>query len=148
MDDPHQVNTIIATAICDALNDEAGAALVGIEQAKQVGKRVVEALNDAGMQIVPVDHASMTGEMKQIGRPVMYGTAPPRVRKRQALVVGNGNEAGPGHHWRLRSLHTPRQGRLNCRALPSTMHRGVFPVISYPPKALDREREVGAILVT
>ena len=47
MDDPHQVNTIIATAICDALNDEAGAALVGIEQAKQVGKRVVEALNDA-----------------------------------------------------------------------------------------------------
>jgi len=62
VDDPHQVNTIIATAICDALNDEAGAALVGIEQAKQVGKRVVEALNDAGMQIVPVDHASTTGE--------------------------------------------------------------------------------------
>jgi peptidoglycan hydrolase-like protein with peptidoglycan-binding domain len=29
---------------------------------KQVAKRVVEALNDAGLQIIPVDHASTPGE--------------------------------------------------------------------------------------
>lgn len=57
MDDPHQVNAIIATAICDALKDRADA-VVGIEEAKQVAKRIVEALNDAGLRMVPADHAS------------------------------------------------------------------------------------------
>ena len=57
MDDPHQVNTIIATAIYDAAKDRPDGG-IGIEDAKLVGKRVVEALNDAGMQIIAVDRPS------------------------------------------------------------------------------------------
>jgi hypothetical protein len=61
MDDPHQMNTIIATAICDALKGRA-VGEVGIEEAKLLGKRIVEALNDAGLQIVAVNPARATGE--------------------------------------------------------------------------------------
>ena len=61
MDDPHQVNTIIATAICDALKDRPDGE-IGIEEAKLLGKRVVEALNAAGLQIFAVDRASALGE--------------------------------------------------------------------------------------
>jgi hypothetical protein len=61
MDDPHQPNTIIATAICDALKDRPDGA-IGIEEAKLLGKRVVEALNDAGMQIVAIDRVSAPSE--------------------------------------------------------------------------------------
>jgi hypothetical protein len=60
MDDPHQVNTIIATAICDAVKDRPDGE-IGIEEAKLLGKRVVEALNDAGMQIIAVDRPSVPG---------------------------------------------------------------------------------------
>ena len=60
MDDPHQVNTIIATEIYDAVKDRPDGE-IGIEDAKLVGKRVVEALNDAGMQII-ADRPSVPGE--------------------------------------------------------------------------------------
>ena len=54
MNDPHQVNTIIGTAICDILKDRADHQ-IGAEEAKLLGKCVVEALNNAGLQIVAAD---------------------------------------------------------------------------------------------
>jgi hypothetical protein len=51
MDDPHQVMTIIATAICDARNAADGRPL-DPEEAKQIAKCICEALSDAGLQIV------------------------------------------------------------------------------------------------
>jgi hypothetical protein len=52
MDDPHQVMTIIATAICDARNASVGKS-VDPEEAKQIAKCICEALSDAGFQVVP-----------------------------------------------------------------------------------------------
>ncbi len=54
MDDPHQVNAIIATAICDAMKDSPEERL-GIEQAKVLAKQIVEALENAGLQINAID---------------------------------------------------------------------------------------------
>ncbi len=51
MDDPHQVNTIIATAICDFLRG-CPEQQVGAEEAKLLGKQIVEALNAANLSIV------------------------------------------------------------------------------------------------
>jgi hypothetical protein len=53
MSDPHQVNSIIATAICDARKNhpEGG---IDPKEAKQVAKYIVEALSGAGLRIVPV----------------------------------------------------------------------------------------------
>ena len=53
MSDQHQVNSIIATAICDARKDHPAGAM-DPEEAKQVAKCIVEALSGAGLQIVPV----------------------------------------------------------------------------------------------
>jgi hypothetical protein len=53
MADQHQVNSIIATAICDAGNDHPGHRM-DPEEAKQIAKCIIEALTDAGLQIVPV----------------------------------------------------------------------------------------------
>jgi hypothetical protein len=50
--DPHQVNAIIATAICDCRKDGRDNE-IHAEQAKQMAKCIVEALFDAGLQIVP-----------------------------------------------------------------------------------------------
>ncbi len=50
MDDPHQVNAIITTAICNALKDRPERE-VGIEEAKILAKQIVEALENAGLQI-------------------------------------------------------------------------------------------------
>jgi hypothetical protein len=52
MSDPHQVNSIIATAICDARKDhpEGG---IDPEEAKQVAKCILDALTGAGLRIVP-----------------------------------------------------------------------------------------------
>ena len=55
MADPHQVNSIIATAICDARKNHAGDGTTqDPEEAKQIGKCILEALADASLQIVPV----------------------------------------------------------------------------------------------
>jgi hypothetical protein len=53
MSDPHQANSIIATAIYDARKNhpEGG---IDPEEAKQVAKFIVEALTGAGLRIVPV----------------------------------------------------------------------------------------------
>lgn len=53
MTDQHQVNSIIATAICDCRKDHPDQAANG-EEAKQIAKCIVEALSDAGLEIVPV----------------------------------------------------------------------------------------------
>jgi hypothetical protein len=51
MTDPHQVNSIIATAICDAHKDHPKNRM-DPEEAKQMAKGIIEALSDAGFQIV------------------------------------------------------------------------------------------------
>jgi hypothetical protein len=53
MVDQHQVNSIIATAICDARKSRPDGRM-GPEEAKQIAKCIVEALADAGLEIVPV----------------------------------------------------------------------------------------------
>jgi hypothetical protein len=52
MADQHQVNSIIATAICDGR--QGPRRRMDPEEAKQVARCVVEALSDAGLRIVPV----------------------------------------------------------------------------------------------
>ena len=52
MSDEHQVNTIIATAICDAQRDHPHHRM-DPEEAKQIAKCIVEALNAAGLHIAP-----------------------------------------------------------------------------------------------
>lgn len=54
MADPHQVNTIIATAICDACRNHPDHR-IDAEEAKQIAKCIVEALADAGLKIVSAD---------------------------------------------------------------------------------------------
>ena len=53
MVDLHQVNSIIAAAICDARKDHSGGRMEA-EEAKQIAKCIVAALSDAGLEIVPV----------------------------------------------------------------------------------------------
>jgi hypothetical protein len=50
--DPHQVNSIIATAICDCRRDHEHP--IDPAEAKQIAKCIVEALTDAGLEIAPV----------------------------------------------------------------------------------------------
>jgi hypothetical protein len=50
--DPHQVNAIIATAICDCRKDSKDSEIKA-EEAKLMAKHIVEALLDAGLQISP-----------------------------------------------------------------------------------------------
>jgi hypothetical protein len=50
--DPHQVNSIIATAICDCRKDHPDNRIDPAE-AKQIAKCIVEALSNAGLSIVP-----------------------------------------------------------------------------------------------
>ena len=52
MPDQHQVHSIIATAICDALKKGPDHRM-DTEEAKQIAKCIVEALTSAGLQIVP-----------------------------------------------------------------------------------------------
>jgi hypothetical protein len=53
MADPHQVSSIMATTICDARKDHPDHRM-DPEEAKQIAKCIVEALTDAGLQIVPI----------------------------------------------------------------------------------------------
>jgi hypothetical protein len=53
MVDQHQVNSIIATAICDARKNHPDGRM-DPEEAKQIAKCIVEALADARLEIVPV----------------------------------------------------------------------------------------------
>jgi hypothetical protein len=53
MADPHQVISITATAICDVREDHPDDRM-DPEKAKQIAKCIVEALTDAGLQIVPI----------------------------------------------------------------------------------------------
>ena len=53
MSDEHQVNTIIATVICDARKDHPDGR-IDPEEAKQIAKCIIEALTSAGLQIAPV----------------------------------------------------------------------------------------------
>jgi uncharacterized protein (DUF849 family) len=52
MADEHQLNSIIATAICDARKEHSDHRM-DPEEAKQIAKCAIEALSDAGLQIVP-----------------------------------------------------------------------------------------------
>jgi hypothetical protein len=59
MTDPHQVNSIIATAIVncelDAAENENG---IEVEKAKHMAKCIITALTDAGLEIVPTNKKS------------------------------------------------------------------------------------------
>ena len=50
MVDQHQVISIIATAVSECLNESPDQKL-GLEQAKQIAKCIVEALAEAGLEI-------------------------------------------------------------------------------------------------
>jgi hypothetical protein len=54
MTDEHQTNAIIATAILDSFRDHPDHKL-DPEEAKIIAKRITVALEDAGLQITPVD---------------------------------------------------------------------------------------------
>jgi hypothetical protein len=51
--DPHQINSLIATAICDCRKDHPDGR-IDPQEAKQIAKCIVEALSDAGLQIMLV----------------------------------------------------------------------------------------------
>ncbi|MEZ2140862.1 MULTISPECIES: hypothetical protein [Bradyrhizobium] len=54
MDDPHQVNTIIATTVCAFFKGHPDVQ-IGTEEAKLLAKQITEALNEAGLQIAAVN---------------------------------------------------------------------------------------------
>jgi hypothetical protein len=53
MADPHQAISIMATAICDARKDQPDDRM-DTEEAKQIAKCIVEALTNAGLQVMPI----------------------------------------------------------------------------------------------
>jgi predicted ATPase len=55
MADQHQLNSIIATAICDACKDHSERR-IDPEEAKQIAKCIVETLTGVGLEIVPVSN--------------------------------------------------------------------------------------------
>jgi hypothetical protein len=57
MADQHQVNSIIATAICDCRKDHPEGGMDS-EEAKQIAKCILEALTDAGLQVGPSNQSS------------------------------------------------------------------------------------------
>jgi hypothetical protein len=57
MDDLHQVNTIIATTICEFFKGHPDAR-IGTEEAKLLAKQIAQALAEAGMQITAADPAN------------------------------------------------------------------------------------------
>ena len=60
MTDPHQVNLIIANAICDAHKTQQENRM-NPEEAKQIAKCIIEALSDAGLEVVPASNIDAPG---------------------------------------------------------------------------------------
>ena len=56
MTDEHQTNAIIATAILDSLREQPDHKMEP-EEAKIIAKRILAALEDAGLQITPLDQS-------------------------------------------------------------------------------------------
>jgi hypothetical protein len=56
MTDEHQTNAIIATVLLDSFRDHSERTL-DPEEAKMIAKRIVAALEDAGLQITIVDRS-------------------------------------------------------------------------------------------
>ncbi len=69
MTDQHQVHSIIATAICDALKKDPDHRM-DAEEAKQIAKCIVEALTDAGLQIAPL--GKIMSECSQTARSIQF----------------------------------------------------------------------------
>jgi len=67
MTDPHQLNSIIATAICDACRVHPDHR-IDPEEAKQISKCIVEALTNAGLDIVPVSSREGAPTLISLGR--------------------------------------------------------------------------------
>lgn len=65
MVDQHQLNSIIATAIGDARKNHPDGRM-DPEEAKQIAKCIVEALADAGLEIVPV--SKINGVNRRVGK--------------------------------------------------------------------------------
>ena len=65
MDDHHQVNSIIATAICECSGAQSEDKIAP-EQAKQMAKYIITALADAGLEIrlMTVHHMSRLRKQK------------------------------------------------------------------------------------
>lgn len=61
MDDAHQVNTIIATSICDFFKGHPDRE-IAIEEAKLLGKQIIQALNEAGLQVAPADELARSNQ--------------------------------------------------------------------------------------
>ncbi|MBR0701921.1 hypothetical protein ML401_08895 [Bradyrhizobium sp. 62B] len=57
MDDLHQVNTIIATTICEFFKGHPDVQ-IGTEEAKLLAKQIAQALDEAGLQIAIVKPAN------------------------------------------------------------------------------------------
>ena len=62
MTDPHEVNLIIANAICDAHKTQQENRM-NPEEAKQIAKCIIEALSDAGFEIVPAGKPNAQAEL-------------------------------------------------------------------------------------
>jgi len=56
MTDEHQTNAIIATAILDSLREQPDHKMEP-EEARIIAKRILAALEDAGLQITPLDQS-------------------------------------------------------------------------------------------
>jgi hypothetical protein len=56
MFDEHQINAIVATALLDSFGDHPDHRL-DPEEAKIVAKRILAALQDAGLKISPIDQS-------------------------------------------------------------------------------------------
>jgi hypothetical protein len=50
--DPHQVNSLIASAICDCRNHHSGT-VIAPEEAKTMAKCIIQQLSDAGFIVAP-----------------------------------------------------------------------------------------------
>lgn len=62
MADQHQVNALMATAICDCFKDNPDRR-IDPEEAKHVAKCIVAALTDAGLAIVVAPASSSAGPL-------------------------------------------------------------------------------------
>lgn len=59
MDDLHQINAVIATAICSFFESRPDGQKIGMEEAKLLGKQIAQALNDVGLRITVDDQQTV-----------------------------------------------------------------------------------------